>query len=237
MNTDEYLNSASLYDRCLTPLLKPLRTDIRTFIQHKGYRKIIDICCGTGDQLHLLENDRMELVGIDNSIAMLARARRTCSDNVSLHLLDAEQLDFRDGAFDCGIISFGLHEKHETLRDLIFSNAQKVVRQGGSLIIADYSGESSGFRGSLLGGLLIPLVERIAGKTHYQNYLNWKRQGGLEGFLQPKGLRVDVISRPFAGSVLCCAVARNDDAKDQQKHFALLNRALSADTLERKRNP
>ena len=234
---DEYDSSATHYDRCLTPLLRALRIDVRTFIQHRGHRRIIDVCCGTGDQLHILENGAEELVGIDNSVAMLARARRNCSENVALHLIDAEQLDFPSGYFDCAIVSFALHEKHQTLRDLIFSNARRVVKQGGSIIITDYSHNPLGIKGFLLGDLLIPLIERLAGRSHYLNYLSWKRDGGIEGFLQQRRQTVDVISRRLGGSVFCCAVSIDDDIQNYHKQLALLNRTFSNPILDQRRSP
>ena len=224
---DDYRSTAAFYDGCLTPLLSGLRADVRTFILHRGYARIIDIGCGTGDQLHLLENSCGELVGIDNSPAMLARARQSCSERVALHLADAVQLDFPDGYFDGAIISFSLHEKHAALRDLIYASAQKVVRQGGSLIVSDYSDAPIGPKGFIIGTLPIPIIQRMAGRTHYRNYLNWMRQGGLEQFLQRKRQTVDVISRRFGGTVLCCAVARDEAMRTYQKHIALLNQSIA----------
>ena len=229
---DDYGSSAALYDRFMTPLLKSLREDVRTFIQHRGYRKVLDLCCGTGDQLKLLENGAEELVGIDNSEAMLARARSNCTEQVSLHLSDASQLDYPPGYFDCAILSFALHEKHQTMRDLIFARGREVVRQGGSLIITDFSEKPMGVRGFVLGDLLIPVIERIAGREHYLNYLSWKREGGIEGFLHQRHQTVDIISRRFGGSVYCCTVTIDDDKKAYQKHLALLNKSFSPPPTE-----
>jgi len=223
---DEYKTTASFYDRCLTPLLKELRTDISTYINHRGYRRVIDICCGTGDQLKQLQNSADELVGIDNSVSMLARARRNCADSVALHLADAEQVEFPEGHFDCGIISFSLHEKHESLRDIIFSRSRRLIRQGGSLIVTDYSAVFSGAKGTLLGNLIIPVIERFAGKDHYRNYLSWMRRGGLEKFLRDRRQTTRIISQRFGDTILCCAVDIDDDARAFEKHIALLNQSL-----------
>ena len=87
--------------------------------------------------------------------------------------------------------------------------------------------EASGLNGFLLGDLLIPVVERLAGRDHYRNYLSWQRDGGIESFLQRRSDRVDIISRRFGGSVFCCVLAINDDFKTYQKHLALLNKSLS----------
>ena len=231
---DEYGPSAALYDRCLNPLLKPLRVDIRTFIQHREHRRILDICCGTGDQLKLLETVAEQLVGIDNSAAMLARARKNCSEHVALHLADATQLDFPAGSFDCAILSFALHDKHQTQRGQIFSNARKVLVQGGSLIVTDYCKSSSGLKGIVLGDILIPLVERLAGRNHYLNYLSWQRDGGIEGFLQQRNTTVDIISRKFGGSVFCCVVSIDDEFRNYQKQLELLNRTFSPQAADQR---
>lgn len=223
---DEYKSTAAFYDRCLTPLLKELRMDICTYIHHRGHRRIIDICCGTGDQLRLLENGAAELVGVDNSSSMLARARRNCSDAVAFHLADAEQVEFPDHFFDCAILSFSLHEKHESLRDIIYTRCRRLVRQGGSLIVSDYRAGSSGVKGHLLANFAIPIIERFAGKAHYRNYLSWMRRGGLEKFLQDRDQSVRIISERFSDTVLCCAVGIDDEARAFEKEIALLNQSL-----------
>ena len=228
MSSDEYQSYAKLYDRFLTPLLRPLRIDIRTFIHYRGYRNIIDMCCGTGDQLQLLERDGMNLVGVDNSVSMLEKARERCSDRVTLHMLDAEQMQAPEEPFDCALLTFSLHEKHATRRNHIFANARKMVRQGGSLIVTDYSGSSEGIKGSLIGRLLMPIIERCAGKTHYQNYLDWHKKGGLEVYLDRHEQTVDVISRPYGGTVLCCSITIDDAGQALRRHIALLNRSLTS---------
>ena len=230
MNPDEYQSSATLYDCMLPPLLRPLRKDIRTYIHYREYRNVIDICCGTGDQLQMLERGDMRLVGVDNSFSMLEKARSRCSDKVALHLLDAEQMGPPEEPFDCCILVFSLHEKHPARRDQIFNNARRMVKQGGSLIVADYSRDGDGVKGAVIGGFLMPIIECCAGKKHYQHYLDWKRKGGLEGFLDRRNLPVDVISRPYGGTVLCCAVAINDAGEAFNEHIALLNRSLQAVT-------
>jgi SAM-dependent methyltransferase len=237
MHIDEYRATASLYNRCISPFLKQMREDIRTFICHRRYKRIIDICCGTGDQLQLLEGPDMELVGVDNSISMLEQARRNCSDAVQLHLLDAEQLCFSTGAFDCAIISFGLHEKHPASREIIFDNTRKLLRQGGAYILADYSGTAAGLKGSWVAGFLVPIIERCAGREHYRHYLSWSKQGGLEGFLEHRNERADIISRPFGGAVICCSITIDDEARTYNKQLALLNKAFGVESFTSRQKP
>ena len=226
MSQDEYKSTAPFYDRVLTPMLKTLRKDICTYINYRGYHSVIDICCGTGDQLQMLQRPSMNLVGIDNSAAMLAYARNRCSEHVALHLLDAEQLQPPEEPFDCALLVFSLHEKHPTTRDRLFANARQMVRQGGTLIIADYSHAIEGMQGKVVSSLVTPVIERCAGKEHYRNYQDWRTRGALEGFLDRHGLAVDVISRPYAQTVLCCAHVVNDDKEEFGRRIALLNQSL-----------
>jgi demethylmenaquinone methyltransferase/2-methoxy-6-polyprenyl-1,4-benzoquinol methylase len=233
MIVDEYHATASFYNRWVSPLLKQMREDIRTFIYHRRYKRIIDICCGTGAQLQLLEGPDMELVGVDNSISMLEQARHNCSGDVQLHLLDAEQHCFTTGEFDCAIISFGLHEKHPASRKAIFDNTRKLLRQGGAYILADYSGTAAGLKGALAAGFLVPVIERCAGKVHFRHYLSWSKQGGLEGFLKRRNEAADIISRPFGGAITCCAITIDDEARTYSKQIALLNKTFAVQTLTR----
>jgi len=231
MNPDEYKSYAGFYDRLLTPLLRQLRVDIRTFINYRGYRNVIDICCGTGDQLQMLERDGLHLVGIDSSSAMLERARNRCSDTVTFYRLDAAQMHPPAEPFDCALLVFSLHEKHATIRNQIFHNARRMVKQGGALIIADYSGAVEGTAASIIGRLLLPIIERCAGTTHYHNYTDWMKNGALEGFFDRHRQPVDIISRPYTGTVLCAAVTVNDTSEAQNRQFALLHQSLQAQTI------
>jgi len=227
MNSDEYQFSAVIYDHCISPLLKGVRQDIRTYINYKGYKRIIDFCCGTGAQLRLLDSPEMTLCGIDNSLSMLEQARSKCSRNIELHLLDAEHDKIGRESFDCAIISFGLHEKHPAVADSVFKNCRKTIRQGGSLILADYSDLPSSFQGKAWGAFMIPLIERLAGTIHHEYYQAWMQQGGLEGFLEKQQAGCEIISRPFGNAVLCCAINIDDEARSKHTSYALLNRTLN----------
>ena len=227
MNPDEYQFSASIYDYCISPLLKGVQKDICTYINYKGYKRIIDFCCGTGAQLRLLDSPGMTLCGIDNSLSMLEQARSKCSKNIELHLLDAEHDKIDRESFDCAIISFGLHEKHTAVADTVFKNCRKAIKQGGSLILADYSNLASSCQGKAWGSFMIPLIERFAGTIHHGHYQSWMQQGGLEGFLEKQQSGCEIISRPFGSAVLCCAINIDDEARSKHISYELLNRTLN----------
>ncbi len=228
MPPDHYRSIAPLYDRIVSPLLQPVRRDIGAYIRFKGYRRIIDVCCGTGDQLRLLEAPDVELWGIDNSLAMLEQAQKRGPETISYHLLDAEQAPFAPGTFDCAIISFSLHEKHPGAALNVYANSRRMVRPGGSLIIADFSRPPATPTGILYGRIVIPFIERLAGRDHWAGYRAWMKHGALEGFLTSRQVASDIICRPFGRCVLCCAITVTAGGLSLDSSLALLNYTLNA---------
>jgi len=220
---DDYRRIAKTYDMLFSSTLKQLRQDIRTYIYHKDYHHVVDICCGTGEQLRHLEKSNMQLYGIDSSLAMLEQARKLCSDQVDLHLLDAEQDSFAANSFDCSILSLALHEKHPSAAQTIYKNCHRLLREQGALIIADFNPPPPGILGTLFGRCLIPLIEKCAGREHYRHYAQWIGNGGLETFLTQLNVTAEVISQPLHGNILCCAIIKNDYRRVTQHNFALLD--------------
>lgn len=223
---DDYHQVAKIYDLLLSSTLRKLKQDIRTYIIHKNYRRVVDICCGTGQQLQILDREGMNLCGIDNSLVMLEQARRNCSDRIELHLLDAEQCSFAENSYDCVILSLALHEKHQATADTIFTKCHALLREQGSLIIADFNPPNPGIPGAFIGKCIIPVIERCAGTIHYKHYQNWMEGGGLINFLNQRGKAAEIISQPFHGNILCCGVTRNDAVKIEQRNFGLLDLSL-----------
>ncbi len=181
---DDYQRTASYYDFLCSRGLRSIRTNIRTCLRYYGATNIIDICCGTGEQLRMLANDDVFLTGIDISHAMLARARH--KGPAAIHYLetDACSLPFPDNEYDGVIIMLALHEKTLQQQRCIFKEASRILRRNGRIIVADYAAIPEGYYSTLIGKVLIPLIERLAGLDHYHNYKDWMAQGALQGFLE-----------------------------------------------------
>jgi len=224
---DDYQRIATIYNKLFSSFLDQLRKDIRTYIFYKRYQRVVDICCGTGEQLRLLDRPGMQLCGIDNSLAMLKVARSSCPEHIQLHLLDAEQSSFAGATFDCAIISLSLHDKHPTVAKTIFSNAYQLVREQGAVIVADYNRPALSISGFFIGKILIPIIEKSAGKPHYNHYSKWMNDGGLERFLERKASSTDIISQTLGGTLLCCAVRKDDSKYVDQQSFGLLQKTIT----------
>ncbi|MCK5069066.1 MAG: class I SAM-dependent methyltransferase [Desulfocapsa sp.] len=181
---DEYHYAASIYDPLLSRSLRSIRNTISTFLKESRAKDVMDICCGTGEQLRLLKNEDMVLTGVDMSPAMLARAREKSPADIHYIETDATSLPLPDNNYDAALISFALHEKPTSHHTAIFAEACRIIKDDGFIVIADYSMPPSSVPSFVMGKILIPIVERIAGLDHYNNYKNWIDQGALEGFLQ-----------------------------------------------------
>lgn len=207
---DEYQSIAPVYEKILGRILYPLRKDVRTFIHYRKHKRLIDICCGTGKQLEMLVEPGMTLFGIDHSPAMLKEAADL--GNINFIQKDFTEIDFDKQSFDAVLLSFALHEKSSFDRNLILQKSWDLVREGGHLIIADYCRQPYTFSGFLFGKLIIPLLERTAGKKHYLHYRSWMRDGALDNHIHDLSARKEIISYHFGRSVLLCAVFKVSQA-------------------------
>lgn len=112
-------------------------------IKQKEYRRMLDLCCGTGDMAFLLagQHPDIEVFGVDFSEQMLNMARKRQAKNkvrnVEFLLQQAEHLMFRDEYFDCVVISFGLRDVGDCKE--VLKEAYRVLRPGGSIYCLESS--------------------------------------------------------------------------------------------------
>ncbi len=103
--------------------------------------RVADIGTGTGALLPVLAATAAEVVAIDHSAAMLARARRRCRDagfgRVAFHQADVLALPFADGMFDAVYCSMVLHHVAHPLAAL--AELARVARPGGAVVLIDFT--------------------------------------------------------------------------------------------------
>ena len=172
-----FLNYSTLID----PFLRGVRLYTIYFSRMKAGDRVLDVCCGTGDQAFHYEKAGIMATGIDldPNMLKLARKDKRKTENVSFQRADACYLPFKDNSFDYASISFALHEKERAARDKIIAEMKRVVRKGGALIFLDFQVPLS----RKLLPSLVRVLEFLAGREHHRCFRDYLAQGGLDVLL------------------------------------------------------
>ncbi len=189
----EYQYTAKIYDPLLSPFVRPIRIRIIALIKHYGYRSILDVCCGTGDQLKLLKQHGIDGQGIDLSEAMLEVAGQG-EHKADCSYQDATRIQHEESQFDLTMTTFALHEKNHDAARKIVEEMLRVTSEGGNVLIVDYELSE---KTSMLSRKLIYLIEWIAGGEHYRNFKDYIALGGLPGLLS--GIPLQEVKRYYFG--------------------------------------
>ena len=172
-----FLNYSTLID----PLLRGVRLYTIYFSKMKAGDRVLDVCCGTGDQAFHYARAGIMATGIDldPNMLKLARKDKRKTSNVSFQRADACYLPFKDNCFDYASISLALHEKERAARDKIIAEMKRVVRKGGALIFLDFQVPLP----KKMLPYLVKIVEFFAGREHHRCFRDYLAQGGLDVLL------------------------------------------------------
>ena len=106
-----------------------------------GARDLVDMGTGTGHALTVLAGCAATATGFDQSREMLAAARanleRAGLSNCMVRLGDITQLPLPPDACDCAVIHQVMHYLTDPMP--VIREAQRILRPGGHLLIADYA--------------------------------------------------------------------------------------------------
>lgn len=207
-NKDEYQNTARIYDLLFSRALKRLHETIRTCLNYQKATNVIDLCCGTGNQLRSLADLDMLLTGVDMSQAMLNQARKKSPSSIHYLESDAGNTKLPSGKYDGVIISFALHEKDAKQHQGIFKEACRLVHPRGQILIADYCIPPEEILSQVLSTIGFQSIERLAGINHYHCYKDWMASGAVEGFLDRNNPgKLSLISEHYKGCVKLLSVS------------------------------
>ncbi len=190
---DFYSVIAPFYDCLVGPFLRRVRKDICLAAVSGTCGRILDIACGTGEQAVMLAGTGLRAAGLDLSPAMLAEARENSPPDVPYVLGTAEKMPFGPGSFDCVVISLALHEMPPGTRIGVIAEAQEILKPGGRILFFDYM-RPDGFVSAFFLGLL-GLLEKCAGKRHFENFVQFVRMGGLDRLVGT--IPMDPVSKRF----------------------------------------
>lgn len=106
--------------------------------------RVLDLCTGTATNALKISKSRplSKVVGIDLSKDMLIVARDKIQkerlSNIKLYYMDATDLRFRDKCFDKILLSLVLHEVDENVAEKILTEAKRVLKDDGEIIVTEW---------------------------------------------------------------------------------------------------
>lgn len=117
-----------------------------------GKRRVLDLCCGSGDLCFLAEaRGAGAVVGVDFTLPMLAVARRRQRAGgrrgTRFIQADALHLPFPDASFDAVTISYGLRNVADLGAAL--SEMRRVLASGGRAVVLDFGKPANPVAGAL----------------------------------------------------------------------------------------
>ncbi len=172
---------AELYDRSLFLVMHRIRKKMVRVAKDLKVSRIVDFCCGTGNQLKYFAKAGFEnTIGIDLSENMISVAENS-EQKLNCLLEDATKTNLEDNSFDFAMVSFALHEKSLDIAKAIILEARRVTRQGGYFAVVDYCFDEKSF---FLGRWGSAYVEKLVGGEHYSNFKNYIAVKGLDSLMR-----------------------------------------------------
>lgn len=146
--------------------------------QAKG--RVLEIGVGTGKNLHMYDPAvTTELVGIDFSPGMLAKAREKeslCRVPLTLLEMDAQHMGFPDASFDTVVATCVFCTVPDPVLGL--KEARRVCKPGGRILLLEHMRLDKPVIGPLMD-LVDPLVVRLIGTHINRRTMENLRQAGL----------------------------------------------------------
>jgi ubiquinone/menaquinone biosynthesis C-methylase UbiE len=172
------------YSTLVDPILKDVRTCVAGLSDIKTGNRVLDVCCGTGEQVFHYAQKGAIATGVDqdpNMIELAEKNRKGRSfKNSTFRVASAAELPFPDGYFDGASISLGLHEMGRDERDRAVAEMKRVVKKKGTMIFIDFQVPLP----RNIFAYLIRAVEFLAGRDNRMCFRDFLAQGGLKQILK-----------------------------------------------------
>ena len=187
------------YSHFIDLLLRPVHLRVVQVCREIRPENVLDICSATGAQCLLLDRAGINAVGLDLSEAMVRSARRRSPPTVRYMRGSALALPFNNQTFACVLLILALHEHTHAEQLTTLSEAHRVLRKEGILILAEYSPPKRGSHRLIWS--FITMIERLAGGDHYRNFRAFVEAGGAESLEDNLPLAVLARYPLFSGTV------------------------------------
>lgn len=131
---DVYQAWAAHYDTPGNQMIDVEQPAVRRILDSLPVGTTLDAACGTGRHTAYLHELGHDVIGVDASPDMLARARERLPD-IDFHEADLHRLPLPDNAVDAVVCALALTHVPELAP--VFAEFARVLRPGGSLVLSD----------------------------------------------------------------------------------------------------
>lgn len=181
--------------------------------------KILDLCCGTGDMIKLLLDEKpgFEITGLDFSQNMLELAGEKLNGKGELELIqgDAMSLPFRDCEFDAAVIAFALRNTADY--EKVISEMVRVVKRGAPVCCIDSFQPEHPMIKPFYHIYFSSIMPFLGGGKERKDEYRWLNEstksfispGELKGLMRRCGLEEFSIDRFMFGS--CVSICAHKD--------------------------
>jgi len=196
------------YSTIVDPILKDVRNCVVKLSGIKAGDRVLDVACGTGDQVFHYEQKGAIAAGVDrnpNMIELAERNRKRQGSKATFRIAGAVGLPFPDVYFDIVSISLALHEMERDERNKAVSEMKRVVKKKGTLMFIDFR---SPLRRNFIG-CFIRAIEFIAGRENHKHFRDYLAQSGLKGVLKEAKLTSQKEAFLSSGNLQIIKTRRN----------------------------
>jgi demethylmenaquinone methyltransferase / 2-methoxy-6-polyprenyl-1,4-benzoquinol methylase len=163
-------------------------------------RRVLDLCCGSGDLCFLAEDlGARSVVGVDFTLPMLAVARerrRSGGRRSAFAQADALALPFADGTFDALTISYGLRNIADL--DAALREMRRVLAPGGRAVVLDFGKPDNALAGGAYRAFLRAVMPAVGWLFHGDPETYLYIPASLERFPAQRGVEKMMREAGFA---------------------------------------
>jgi phosphatidylethanolamine/phosphatidyl-N-methylethanolamine N-methyltransferase len=155
---------APLYDYVFGGVLEPGRRALTCATNTFPVKRVLEVGVGTGLTLHGYPQDA-SVVGVDLSPEMLERARKRAAlmpeRDITLQVMDAEEMPFPDHSFDCVALPYVLSVTPDPVK--LVAEVRRVCKKDGVILVLNH------FSGSRFWWLMERAVRSVADRVGFRS--------------------------------------------------------------------
>ncbi len=177
-------------------------------------KRVVDLCCGTGDLSLLFAAEGAQVIGADftHEMVKLAPGKHAAMDPSMPAMFvqgDAQSLPLPDESMDVATVAFGIRNVESTERCL--SEMRRVLRPGGKVMVLEFPPPSRGPAGQAFRLYFNQILPRIGGmvsgdREAYRylprSVLAWPKPDVFAEKMRTAGFE-DVGFKPMTAGIAC----------------------------------